>query len=123
MRRAGIWMVTLLGLFGCSSDADRLGVGAECTKTEDCAETDPPLQCLTSFKGGYCGLTGCTSNADCPDPSICVTHSDGSNYCFRSCQDKSECNANRSAEQEANCSSNITRVDGGNQKACVPPSG
>jgi hypothetical protein len=45
------------------------------------------------------------------------------NYCFRACVDKAECNANRGPEVESNCSSNITRVDGGETKACVPPSG
>lgn len=106
----------------CGSEADDLGVGAQCTTTSECQDTDPPQSCLTNFKGGYCGLTGCSSNEDCPEDSLCVTHTDNTNYCFRSCTDKSECNENRDADVESNCSSNITRTDGGGTKACVPPS-
>ncbi|MDF1565623.1 MAG: hypothetical protein P1V51_21475 [Deltaproteobacteria bacterium] len=112
-----------LMLPGCGNNADDLGVAGECTATADCdPDGDLGLTCLTGFKGGYCGLQGCTADADCPEPSICVTHDDSVNYCFRTCTDKSECNANRSADNEANCSSSITRVEGGSDKACVPPS-
>jgi hypothetical protein len=111
-------------LFTACSDADDLGVAAECNTTADCNEdAEPPLVCLTQFKGGYCGLSGCTANDDCPEDSFCVTHTDATNYCFRICGEKSECNENRSDDNEANCSSNITRVEAGTQKACVPPSG
>ncbi|MBT8468891.1 MAG: hypothetical protein KJN97_09095 [Deltaproteobacteria bacterium] len=55
-----------------------------------------------------------------------MTHDDGTgaeNYCFRVCQDKPECNRNRTAENESNCSANVVFVDGpGDRKACVPPS-
>ena len=48
---------------GCGDDggteADRLGVGAECTASEGCDVVDEiELECLTEFKGGYCGLKG-----------------------------------------------------------------
>lgn len=101
------------------TEADRVGVGAECVDDVDCPE---PLLCLKQFKGGYCGLADCAGDADCPSGSACVTHEDNSNYCFRICADKAECNLNRSLENESNCSSNITFVDAGNHKACVPPS-
>ena len=126
----------LLGaVAGCggddSTEADRIGVGAECTvdpsadppSTCPVVEMDIQLDCLTQFKGGYCGLEGCTGDAGCPEGSACVAHDDGSNYCFRVCQDKPECNRNRSVENEANCSANIDFVDEPqDQKACVPPS-
>jgi hypothetical protein len=112
--------------FGCgggSSEADQIGVGAECTTNEDCRQDlDPPLSCMTVFAGGYCGLTGCMGDLDCPEDAICVTHTDSTNYCFRACQNKSECNENRSLENESNCSSNVDRVDPSEIKACVPPS-
>jgi len=110
----------------CNSDndADALGIGAECVATEECEETTEQ-ECLTDFKGGYCGIKDCVDNADCPDSSACVTHDDGLNYCFRTCLDKAECNANRSADQESNCSASIVFVEerDDNLKACVPPSG
>lgn len=120
-------IVVIVGLVlvgaGCGSGSDALGVAAECTRASDCNQSvSPPLECLTGFKGGYCGLTGCTKDADCPTDSMCVTHTDGKNYCFRTCNTKADCNANRTAANEANCSSNIVRVGSGNQKACVPPS-
>jgi hypothetical protein len=117
------WILAAVALVfvavGCN-DADSERIGAECTANGQCENEE--LTCLTQFKGGYCGASGCMKNADCPDGSICVTHA-GANYCFRTCSDKPECNKHRSVENESNCSSNITRVEAGSQKACVPPSG
>ena len=113
--------VAAILLFGCGGpEADRLLVGAECDSADDCLEDQ---ECLTQFRGGYCGYEGCTSHSDCPGHSSCVVHDDGNNYCFRDCYDKAECNANRERENEANCRSNITFVDDSRDiKACVPPS-
>lgn len=105
------------------TEADRLGVGAACSANADCQEAQ---SCLTEFKGGYCGLADCVSDKDCPEPSACVTHDDGKNYCFRTCGTKDDCNANRSSDNEANCSSSVTftEADANKQtKACIPPSG
>ena len=105
----------------CGSDADDVMIGAECASTGECDNEE--LTCLTQFKGGYCGAASCTANADCPEDSACVTHV-GSNYCFRTCVDKEECNENRTTENESNCSSSITFAEAGTTgKACVPPSG
>jgi hypothetical protein len=105
------------------TEADQLGVGAECTSDDDC-DADTDQICLTNFKGGYCGIRDCTANADCPEGSACVAHDDGTNYCFRSCTDKPECNANRTVENESNCSSSVEYVEAETDgKACVPPSG
>jgi hypothetical protein len=132
-----VWVFSLAvvtsGLFlGCGdsgeTEADRIGVGAECTESAECesADEDITLECLTQFKGGYCGLEGCQGDADCPEGSGCVAHEDGSlsgNFCFRLCQEKPECNRNRTPDNESNCSSNITFVEEPqNRKACVPPS-
>ncbi len=123
----------LLVTHGCRSDdppatdADRVGVGAECRADDDCPQPEPDagpaLVCLTQFKGGYCGLEDCADDEDCPEGAACVAHTDGTNYCFRLCVDKPECNRNRSPDQESNCSSNIEYVDEDRGKACVPPSG
>ncbi len=114
--------LVLLGCGGDDTEADRRGVGAECASAEDCFEEGQA--CLTQFKGGYCGVEDCASNADCPEGSGCVAHDDGNNYCFRFCEDKPECNLHRAEENESNCSSSITWVDGDTTgKACVPPSG
>lgn len=129
--RMSILLAAVLAVCACGGDdggtaADRLGVGAECSGDQDCLREGDGginLACL-QFKGGYCGVQGCKSNADCPNPSVCVAHSDGKNYCFRTCGDKPECNQNRSPDLEANCASNVDYVDPGTKtKACVPPSG
>ena len=103
----------------CGNDADDERIGAECTSSGQCENEE--LTCLTQFKGGYCGASACIANADCPELSICVTQGQ-TNYCFRTCEDKAECNKNRSVENESNCSSNITRVEAGTAKVCIPPS-
>jgi hypothetical protein len=119
MRRA-FWAVFVWAALSCGTPADQAGIGAQCTQTSECINTD--LTCLTQFKGGYCGASGCQKHADCPEGSICVTH-EGANYCFRTCTDKIECNRNRSLENESNCSSSITPAESSSSKACVPPSG
>ncbi len=123
--------LTLAGVTACNDDDDdeglspaqMHGVGAACANDMDCYVGDTQLQCL-AFKGGYCGLEGCTQDAECPPGSMCVTHDDGHNYCFLVCLDKPECNYTRPVEIEANCSSSIDPVEGKQgSKACVPPSG
>lgn len=110
-------------LAACGGDeADEIGVGAQCTMNDDCNQEDGMQTCLP-FSGGYCGLAGCTADADCPGSSACIAHTDGMNYCFRICGDKPDCNANRDVDNEANCSSSVDFVSGANgRKACVPPS-
>ena len=121
VRLFGIALVAMTLSFACGDDADDLGVGAQCTGNDQC-DADTNQVCL-QFKGGYCGLMGCVHDADCPDKSACIMHDDGVNYCFRICIDKPDCNANRDVDNEANCSSSVTFVDGTmGRKACVPPS-
>ena len=122
-----ILFVALLGalhLTACGDDgteADRLGVGAQCGVNDDCKLEGQV--CLTQFTGGYCGLADCTNDAECPEGSACVIHDDGRNYCFRLCLEKPDCNLNRSAEVEANCTGSITFVDEAREdKACEPSS-
>jgi hypothetical protein len=124
--RLGILLLAAALLGACGDDgteADRLGVGAQCESTDQC-DPDIELVCLPQFKGGYCGLQNCEGDADCPEASACILHEDGETYCFRLCADKPDCNRNRDLENEANCSSSADFVDGANgRKACVPPSG
>ncbi len=108
------------GFAACGNDADDLGVGAQCSVDADCNE-DNGQKCL-GFKGGYCGIEGCTKDSECPDDSRCVNHDDGKAYCFLVCEEKATCNANRDAEFESNCSSSVTFVESAKGKACLPPS-
>jgi hypothetical protein len=128
--RASTWALVALAAWAASAcgddhhnsgtEADQLGVGASCSVNEDCTVQG---QICLPFKGGYCGLKDCTGDIDCPQGSRCVAHTDGTNYCFRACVDKAECNYNRPVDFASNCSSNVTFVDGAkNGKACVPPS-
>ena len=44
------------------------------------------------------------------------------NYCFLICSDKVQCNPHRSLDNESNCTSSLTFVDGTmGRKACRPP--
>lgn len=139
--------VTIFSLVGCGqkeepdgngdTQADRIGVAWDCQVDEDCPEVEilgaggggstvtVQLSCLTQFTDGYCAIQGCESTSDCPHGATCVAHTDGNNYCFRECAQKSECNANREGAREANCSSNFDyadSADASNLKACIPPS-
>jgi hypothetical protein len=107
---------------GGGSESDRVGIAAECTKDDDCPKVDDlQLTCLTLFKGGYCGLQGCTQDKDCPLGAACVLEG-GASYCFRECIEKPECNRNRSAENEANCVGSASHLGISMSKVCVPPS-
>ena len=122
MLRFTLCAALVAAVIGCGSDADDLGVGDQCTANDQCNQEVGAQTCLP-FKGGYCGLQGCTVDADCPEASACITHTDSVNYCFRICADKPDCNANRDVENESNCSSSVDFVEGANgRKACVPPS-
>jgi hypothetical protein len=101
------------------SEAQRRGVGAACSSDAECPES--ASSCL-AFKGGYCGLMGCTANENCPSGSACVRHDDGLNYCFLICRDKPQCNLYRPGVEEANCSASVSFVESTAAKACVPPS-
>lgn len=108
---------------GCDGNpADRAGIGAQCANEDQCFEDNQ--SCLTTFKGGYCGVMNCLTDASCPDGSACVSHSDGVNYCFRLCADKVDCNAHRSVANESNCVGSVDFADPNPRgaKACVPPS-
>jgi hypothetical protein len=136
MTRTQRWLSALalasITCTGCGDDdvseADRLGVGAECSSDDDCVQSSIDAgfsqRCLRQFKGGYCGIEGCESQLDCPDRAACVAHDDGNRYCFRLCANTPECNLNRSLDNEANCASSIEYVgdDADLGKACVPPS-
>lgn len=126
-----VFCASALTLVGCGDDeneSDKLGIGAQCATSEDC-NADENQICLSDFKGGYCSTpAGCSTTGDCPEGSACVAHDDGTgqvtNYCFRVCVDKVDCNANRDVDNESNCSSNIDFASGDKEgvKACVPPS-
>lgn len=124
---AVVFVIALLGFpLACGGDgteADQQGVGAECSTADDCDQDEVMQDCL-DFKGGYCGIEDCFDDNDCPDGALCVEHTDGIDYCFLVCKDKSDCNINRSSDNESNCSANIVfKENHPNTKACVPPSG
>ena len=128
MKRWFFGALFLFSISSCGDDDDgnfsqalQQGVGDACGSDGDCVESAP--ECLTNFKGGYCGISDCESDLDCPSGSACIAHDDGTNYCFLICRDKIDCNYFRPADSESNCSSNVDFVDGRNgAKACVPPS-
>lgn len=134
LRIVALIPISTLGLLaaGCSDDdhdhqteADEHLVGAECSEDPDCEIPDERVtkQCLTEFKGGYCGVTDCERNLECPEGSACVNY-ESKTYCFRICDTKDECNAHRDPDAESNCSSSIEFTSGKKEgKVCIPPSG
>ncbi len=118
------WYAALAAAFvltaGCGSegtDDTQLPLGAECTDHADCED-----ECLPQFAGGYCGVVGCTGDADCPSDAACILHIDAVPYCFRLCESTPDCNTERVGDHEALCSDNIVFVDDAqNRRACIPP--
>jgi hypothetical protein len=116
--------VVVVAAFGCGggqSEAIRRGVGSACAMNSDCTENGQV--CLLEFKGGYCGVAGCAHDSECPAGSACVVSDNGANYCFLICVEKSDCNVKRTIDNESNCTSSLTFVDGTmSRKVCNPPS-
>lgn len=113
-------VVAAVGCGNSQSEAIRRGVGSECNANLMCTEMGQV--CLTEFKGGYCGVSGCLHDTDCPSGSACVTENQ-INYCFLICADKTNCNPNRTVANESNCTSSLSFVDGTmGRKVCNPPS-
>ena len=100
--------VVCLVASGCSdeNEANRRGIGSTCDSANTCSEKGQV--CLTEFAGGYCGVSGCQHDSDCPQGSACVTDDNQVNYCFLTCVDKPDCNLHRSVETESNCTSSAT---------------
>ena len=121
-------LVAILGMLFCGcgeDDANDQLIGGECATAEDCDDGNddtPALDCILDFKGGYCGRAACQNSAECPEASLCADL-EGSFYCFLQCTDKTQCNKNRTVDNESNCSSSVDPVEGGEQKLCIPPSG
>lgn len=133
--RLGLSLLTSLLALACRVDddaleVDRLEVGASCQDDRHCtdragdAADGYDLRCFTSFAGGHCGISRCSGD-DCPAGSGCVPHDDGQNYCFRLCDEDSECNQYRNADvAPARCSSSVSFLDSedrSDRSACVPP--
>ena len=115
-----IVLVALGNCGGSTSEAIKRGVGAECSASLACSETNQV--CLPEFAGGYCGVSACTHDSECPAGSACVTDDNQMNYCFLICADKPECNVRRSVANESNCTSSLSFVDGAmGRKVCRPP--
>jgi hypothetical protein len=116
------FVVLAIGACGSSqSEAIKRGVGSACAMNSDC--TEKGQVCLLEFKGGYCGVAGCTHDSECPGGSACVTADNGSNYCFLICVEKPDCNPLRTVDDESNCTSSLAFVDGTmGRKVCNPPS-
>ena len=116
----GLVVVAAVGCGSGQSEAVRRGVGSECNASQMCTEMGQV--CLTEFKGGYCGVSGCQHDSECQAGSACVTEN-GTNYCFLICADKPECNVKRTLDNESNCTSSLSFVDGTmGRKVCNPPS-
>lgn len=134
-RLASLLLTSLLAI-ACGDDeqtveADRVGIGGTCQTDQHCtdrvgnAAEGYDLRCITSFAGGYCGIDRCGSSDDCPSGSGCARHDDGQAYCFRFCEDDAVCNADRTSEVAATCSSNVgfngPEEAETNPSACIPP--
>lgn len=94
------------------------GVGAACLSGADCATG---LECVTSLGIGYCTKRSCTANAECPTGSACVRHTDGQNYCMKSCAGASDCTFCRGYNDLVACTPQVQFVETGfTGSVCVP---
>jgi hypothetical protein len=94
------------------------GIGADCGDANDCSSD---LECLSAFRGGYCGLSGCLVNDDCPDDALCVVASNGENHCYKPCSTASDCSFCRRDGLLGACTADVSFAeDGTTGSVCVP---
>ena len=114
MLRKLLWIGALaLAAAGCSNavgnDGDRVGgpcvVGSECYVDSFCQ---------AGWPGGYC-VQACSSDADCPDGSVCTEEEPG--VCLVACASDAECRS----EEGYVCVEHEARGAGGTVMACAAP--
>jgi hypothetical protein len=76
------------------------GVGAACDEDEDCSGD---LSCMLDALGGYCTITGCSGDGDCPSDARCVSWDDTKTYCAVNCDSGSDCSFCRGDELRGKC--------------------
>lgn len=99
-------------------------VGDPCSVDGDCA--GEPGSCLQSvtfggfaqvdFPGGYCTLTGCQDDADCPDGSACFTAT-GMPGCNKLCESDADCRK----DEGYTCAAVPLPFASDNRTFCQPP--
>jgi len=151
IRRSWVWVLVVGGLVGalggaCGDDDEGRPileyVGRACTAAEQCypdidhAELPGAVVCLAEVQDGYC-THHCAVDADCCAVEgtcdfeaelavLCAPfQSTGERYCFISCEDPGEMNADDYCGRWA-YPGFICRSTGGgstNRRVCVPPGG
>jgi hypothetical protein len=99
-----------LALAGCGSSVGKDGdvVGGPCAEENPCASGS---ECLMSgeFPGGLC-VVGCSSDAECPSGSACVSNEGG--VCMQLCDNKSDC------REGYQCEGKSREGESGEKKVC-----
>ena len=80
--RPMIFVGISLLVWGCAPK-----VGDSCTSNLDCGAQ---ITCDLSQPGGYCTVQNCLAGS-CPDESVCVTFSNGENWCMGICNSGEDC--------------------------------
>ncbi|MBM4395251.1 MAG: hypothetical protein FJ087_06130 [Deltaproteobacteria bacterium] len=84
--RGSLLVTAFLALALCGACARE--IGDDCSTNTDCGEN---RICDTSQPGGYCTVTPCRDDSECPGESICVEFSVDATYCMRACSDLKPC--------------------------------
>lgn len=87
-------------------------IGDPCASGADCRSGECGGEAL-GFPGGYCTLTGCAADEDCPAGSHCDLLQGGPPLCVRSCHFENDCRDAYTCEV----------VDGASAGSCVPAAG
>ena len=70
-------------LIGCEA-----AVGDKCSTSNDCPTG---TVCDTDSPGGYCLVSGCESDEECPEEAVCVFFRKDLSYCLKKCKKNSDC--------------------------------
>lgn len=110
-------------LMGCEA-----AVGDKCTTSNDC-----PLGtvCDTDSPGGYCLASGCESDEECPEDSVCVFFTDAISYCLLKCKKSKDCRSGYACRSDIPDTASFCYIapdyvygrDGANKVEYEPPEG
>ncbi len=98
--------------------AGKGATGSPCKLYTDC---QGDMDCLTSFKDGYCAQRDCSKDVPCPEGSACVQLHEGA-ACLKSCATDGDCKTDQ--VQDRSCKKLHSAVsDGDKVKVCVAGTG
>ena len=98
-----ILLALCLTICGCEAS-----VGDKCSTSNDCPSG---TVCDTDSPGGYCLVSNCETDEECPEKSTCVFFTKDLSYCLKKCKKNSNCRKNYTCRDDIPASHKFCYID------------